>query len=231
MPRPPTTYAVAMLWAENLLLLLTDRRTGRLVVPWNRADLALAGSVLGQLWRTGRIEVERPDRPRRPGRIRVLDASPTGDEVLDRVLAALEGTQRRPIGAVHRIKSGIRRSLYERLQARGVLMHRTGRVLGFVPIDLWPARDARSHDPFDRRLVNWWTSPTYREATEDAECASATALLSAIGAVGPVARRAGLAERTRGIQRTAAQVRETSWVATAVHQIVTAQQAGAAGTG
>ncbi|SDB80246.1 Golgi phosphoprotein 3 (GPP34) [Raineyella antarctica] len=217
-----------MLWAENLLLLLTDRRTGRLVVPWNRVDLALAGSVLGQLWRTGRIDVDHPERPRLPGRIHVLDASPTGDEVLDRVLAILATTERRPIPALHRIKAGVRRSLYERLEAEGVLVHRTGRALGFIPLDLWPVRDARSHEPFTRRLVNWWTSPTYREASDDAECASATALLGAIGAVGPVVRRVGPAQQARGVQRTAALAREASWVATAVHQIHTSQQAGAA---
>lgn len=219
-----------MLWAEDLLLLLTDRRTGRLVAPWNRADLALAGSVLGQLWRSGRIDVDRPDRPRRPGRIRVLDASPTGDEVLDRVLASLGGEPRRPIAAVHRTKLGLRRQLYQRLVDRGVLVHRTGRVLGFVPVDLWPARDATGEEPFVRRLASWWTSPTYREATVDDACASATALLDAIRAIRPVARRLGLLGQLRSIQRTAAQVREASWPATAVHQIVTAQQAAAAGS-
>lgn len=217
-----------MLWAENLLLLLTDQRTGRLVVPWNMADLALAGSVLGQLWRTGRIDVDDPDRPRRPGRIRVLDASPTGDDVLDRVLASLSGADRRPVAAVHRIKAGIRRALYERLEQRGVVSHRVGRVLVMVPIDEWPSRTPDAREPFEERLGHWWTSATYREATGDMECASTTALLSAIGAVAPVARRMGLTPRVRSIRRLAAQVREASWVASTVHRIRAAQQASAA---
>jgi len=216
-----------MLWAENLLLLLTDQRTGRLVVPWNMADLALAGSVLGQLWRTGRIDVDDPDRPRHPGRIRVIDAAPTGDDVLDRVLVALAGTDRRPVAALHRIKAGIRRALYERLEQRGVVSHRVGRVLIVLPIDEWPSRTPDTREPFEERLGHWWTSPTYREATGDVECASTTALLSAVGAITPVARRMGLGPRIRSIQRLAAQVREASWVATAVNQIRTAQQAAA----
>ncbi|WP_194793087.1 GOLPH3/VPS74 family protein [Raineyella fluvialis] len=214
-----------MLWAENLLLVLTDRRTGRLVVPWNMADLALAGSVLGQLWRSGRIDVDAPDRPRRPGRIRVLDDRPTGDDVLDRVLAALDGADRRPVAAIHRIKTGIRPALYQRLEDRGVVSHRVGRVLVFLPIDEWPARTPDATEPFEERLGHWWTSAPYREATDDMECASATALLSAIGAITPVARRMGLAGRVRMIQRLAAQVRESSWVATTVNRIRTAQQA------
>lgn len=214
-----------MLWAENILLLLTDQRTGRLVVPWNMADLALAGSVLGQLWRTGRIDVDAPEHPRRPGRIRVVDASPTGDDVLDRVLTALADADRRPVAAVHRIKAGIRRALYERLQERGEVSHRQGRVLILLPIDEWPSRTPDVRAPFEERLGHWWTSATYREATDDVECASATALLSAIGAITPVARRMGLAPRVRSIQRLAAQVREASWVGSAVNRIRTAQQA------
>lgn len=216
-----------MLWAENLLLLLTDRRTGRLVVPWTRVDLALAGSVLGQLRRTGRIEVDDPDNPRRPGRIHVLDASATGDGVLDTVLAALAGNDRRPVVALHRIKLGLRRTLYERLQARGLVSHRTGRALLVLPVDEWPAQDAENPEPYAERLAHWWTSATYREALDDPESASTTALLSAIGAITPVARRLGLAGRVRGIQRVATPVREASWVATAVHTVTTAQQAGA----
>ena len=218
-----------MLWAENLLLLLTDARSGKLVVPWNRVDLALAGSVLDQLWRAGRIAVDRPDRPRRPGRIRVLDASPTGDAVLDDVLAGLREAERRPIGAIHRIKGGIRPRLYQRLRERGVLDHRRGRVLGLVPVDLWPARETATVQPYADRLVDWLTSAPYREATGDEECASASALLVATNALGPVLRRAGLSGQVRAVRRTALRSREASWAATAVQQIVTSQQAAASG--
>lgn len=218
-----------MLWAEDLLLLLTDRRTGRLVGPWNRVDLALAGSVLDQLWRDGRIAVDHPDLPRRPGRIRVVDAAPTGDDVLDGVLAVLDGADRRPIAAVHRIKGGIRRALYERLEDRGVLVHRTGRALGFLPLDLWPARDGSGEEPFGGRLASWWASPSPSRAGDDATYASATALLEAIGALRPVAQRLGQAGRLREIRRLGAQARQDSWPATAVHRIVTSQQAATAG--
>ncbi len=216
-----------MLWAEDLLLLLTDRRTGRLVVPWTRTDLALAGSVLDQLRHTGRIEVDRPDRVRRPGRIRVLAPSPTGDAVLDRVLAELDGADRRPIAAIHRIKGGLRRELYERLVTAGALSQGIGRVLGFVPVEVWPARDPDLQAPFIGRLASRWTSPGLREVTTDPECASATALLGAIGSIGRVARATGLSGQVRQIQRTAARLRQESWVAWAVHSIVSAQQASA----
>lgn len=218
-----------MLWAENLLLLLTDARSGKLVVPWNRVDLALAGSVLDQLWRQERLAVDHPERPRRPGRIRVLDASPTGDAVLDEALGVLQATPRPPIGAIHRIKGTIRPHLYQRLQERGVLDHRRGRVLGFVPIDLWPARDSTTVQPYADCLRRWWTSAPYREATGDEECASASALLAATNALGPVLRRAGLSAQVRAVRRTALRSREASWAATAVQQIVTSQQAAVSG--
>lgn len=214
-----------MLWAENLLLLLTDQRSGRLVAPWNRVDLALAGSVLGQLSRQGRIGVDHPGRPRRPGRIRVLDASPTGDDILDPVVAMLAETPRRPVVAIHRIKQGIRRSLYDRLAQRGVVGHRTGRTLLIVPVDEWPPHDPAVTAPFAGRLAHWWSSAPFREATGDDECSSASALLEAIGAIRPVAGRIGLAGRYRTIRQLAVRERQASWVATAVYEIYTANQA------
>ena len=66
--------------AEDLLLLLTDDDTGRLVVSGSYVDVALGGALLVELSMKGRAGVDARKR------LLVRDPSPTGDVLLDRAL-------------------------------------------------------------------------------------------------------------------------------------------------
>lgn len=76
-----------MLIAEDLLLLLTDDRTGRLAGSGTEVDVALGGALLVELTMEGRVEVTEDGGMLRRNRVTVRDAAPTGDEVLDEALA------------------------------------------------------------------------------------------------------------------------------------------------
>ena len=68
-------------FAEELLLLLLEDQGGRFVpLPDRSLDYALAASVLMDLTLEGRIDTD-------PDRLVLVDSTPTGDELLDPVLA------------------------------------------------------------------------------------------------------------------------------------------------
>ena len=79
-----------MLLAENLLLLVTDDASGRLRVPADQLDPALAGAILVELTMMGRVDLSGEGSAGKPGRLIVSDSSPAGDEVLDEALRILE---------------------------------------------------------------------------------------------------------------------------------------------
>ena len=74
-----------MLIAEDLLLLLTDDRTGKLLAPSNQVDIALGGALLVELALAHRVEVVLASTPPRRRRARAwaerkkLDSFPTQD--------------------------------------------------------------------------------------------------------------------------------------------------------
>src|SRR6202021_2246924 len=107
-----------MLLAENLLLLVTDDASGRLYVPTDQLDPALAGANLIQLTMMGRVDLsgEGAGSAGKPGRLIVCDPSPAGDEVLDAALRiVLERTGRKPSAVVRPLGKDLRRTRYERL--------------------------------------------------------------------------------------------------------------------
>jgi Golgi phosphoprotein 3 (GPP34) len=81
-----------MLLAENLLLLVTDDASGRLRVPTDQLDPALAGANLVELTMMGRVDLSGAGGAGKPGRLIVCDASPAGDEVLDAALPQAPGS-------------------------------------------------------------------------------------------------------------------------------------------
>ena len=143
-----------MLLAEDLLLLLTDDRTGRPAASGNELDLALGGALLVELAMRERVEVEEGGGIFRGDRVMVKDAEPVGDEILDGALARLVAKDgRRASDAVGLLGKKVRRRLYDRLVARGVLRVHRGKVLGIFPTEQWPAQDAGHEDEVRRRLV------------------------------------------------------------------------------
>jgi hypothetical protein len=67
-----------MLLAENLLLLVTDEASGRLRVPGDQLDPALAGANLVELTMMGRVDLSGEGSAGKPGRLIVPDSSQDG---------------------------------------------------------------------------------------------------------------------------------------------------------
>lgn len=128
------------LYAEDLLLLLTDAESGKRTVDTTRLDLALAGAVVLELVELGRLELSGPGAEVRAGRLVVRDDSPTGRPVLDTALERLGRSRpQKPQQALQRLTKGLRSSVYGSLEVRGVVRRRPGRALGVFTSDQWPA--------------------------------------------------------------------------------------------
>src|ERR1700685_2897175 len=113
-----------MLLAQNLLLLVTDDASGRLYVPTDQLDPALAGANRIQLTMMGGVDLsgEGEGGAGKPGRLIVCDPSPAGDEVLDAALRIVLGrTGRKPFAVLRPLGRDLRRTLYERLAAAGAV--------------------------------------------------------------------------------------------------------------
>jgi hypothetical protein len=76
-----------MLIAEDLLLLLTDDETGKLVASASEVDVALGGALLVELTLMQRLDLAGPSEQVRKGHLVVRDASATSDPLLDEALA------------------------------------------------------------------------------------------------------------------------------------------------
>ena len=142
-----------MLIAEDLLLLLTDDRTGKLAVSSNQVDVALGGAVLLELALAHRVDVAGESEAVRKGRLVVTDASPTSDALLDEALATLGTKQgKKPKDVVTALGKGLRDRLHARLADRGLLREASGKILGIFPTRHWPANDT-AHENAVRALL------------------------------------------------------------------------------
>ena len=131
-----------MLLAEDLLLLLTDDETGKLVVSGSEADVALGGAQLIELTLAGRVDLTGEGEGRK-GRLVVRDTTPLADPLLGEALdlvASKEG--KKPDAVVGPLGRKLRDRLYARLAEQGVLRSERGKVLGIFPTQKWPAAEA-----------------------------------------------------------------------------------------
>src|SRR4051812_13671091 len=80
-------YGGDMLIAEDLLLLMYDDETGKPITGSPGLDYALAGAVLIELTVQHKLDITGPDSGEKPGRLKVLDGTPTEDPILDERLA------------------------------------------------------------------------------------------------------------------------------------------------
>lgn len=206
-----------MLLAEDLLLLLTDDRTGKLAASGNEVDLALGGALLVELAMRDRVEVETGSGIFRGDRVVVKDAEPVGDGILDEALAKLVAKDgRRATDAVGLLGKKIRRRLYGRLVAKGVLRVHRGKVLGIFPTEQWPSEDAAGEDEVRRRLV----VALQNGLAPDERTAALVSLLQALRrthkAVDP--QQAGMSRR----ELTAAgkRIAEGDWASAAVRRAI-----------
>jgi hypothetical protein len=200
-----------MLLAEDLLLLLTDDATGKLVVPSAQADVALGGANLVELTLMGRVGVD--DRKR----IVVPDPSPTGNQVLDAALEIVSDRQgKKPKSVVGPLGKHLRAALYDRLVAEGILRAEESKVLGVIPVHRWPAEQAE-HEASVRTQV---TQVLVQGTTPEPRTAALIALLHALKSehriVSP--KEHGLSKRE--LAARAKQVADGDWAAAAVRQAI-----------
>ncbi|GAB2671190.1 GOLPH3/VPS74 family protein [Kribbella swartbergensis] len=207
-----------MLIVEDLLLLLYDDESGKPITGAPGLDYALAGAVLIELTLLGKLDVAGEGEEVRRGRLKVLDASPTGDAVLDerlRYVASKPG--KRPKDQIGRLSKKLREQLLARLAERGVLEADEGKVLGIFPVTRWPAKDARHEVELRSTLesvLKVGTSP-------DERTGALIALLSALNVVPKVVTDA---VDKKALKQRAKEIAESDWAADAVKKAVTEMQ-------
>lgn len=221
MPRRPEGHG-SVLVAEDLLLCLTDDRTGRLVVSGSTVDVGLGGALLVELALRGRVAVAAAGERIRRGHLVVRDPTPTADPVLDDALAAVRAKGgRKPQHVVGGLGKGRRAQLYERLAAAGAVRREERRVLGLFPGRRWPAADVdRARGLRDRLAV-----ALQRGATDDARVAALVSLLAALDALHRVVVPAQVGLTRRELKERAKQIAAGEWAGKAVRDAIAGMNA------
>ena len=212
-------YVGCMLIAEDLLLLLYDDESGRPITGSPGLDYALAGAVLIELTMLGKLDIAGQGEAVKRGRLKVLDASPTGDAILDARLAVVASKPgRRPKDQIGKLSKKLRDQLLARLAERGVLAADRGKVLGLFPVTRWPAKDAR-HEAQVRTAIG---SVLKLGITPDERGCALIALLSALNVVPKVITDA---VDKKALKRRAKEIADSDWAADAVKKAVAEMQA------
>jgi hypothetical protein len=214
-----------MLIAEDLLLLVTDDASGRLSAQEAQVDAGLGGATLVELTLMRKVDLSGGTDEGKPGRIVVLDPSPPGDDVLDAALEILSAHQgKKPSAVIKPLSKNLRRTLYERLAASGVVRAEQGRALGIFPVHRWPVQDA-SHETEVRRLV---TQALTQQTAPDTRTATLIALLHALKCEHKVVdpRPYGLSRRQ--LRARAGEIAEGNWASEAVRKVINEMIAAAA---
>ena len=140
-------------FAEEIVLLLLDDRSGEFVPvpPWSR-KCALAGAVLMDLALHGRIDTDLR-------KLAVVDRSPTGDDLLDPVLAAIVA-EVETYDARHWVErmaeersDAIQSQALARLVKRGILESEGGRLLFVFRARRYPVIDGKAEREVKLRIM------------------------------------------------------------------------------
>ncbi len=208
-----------MLIAEDLLLLLYDDESGKPITGAPGLDYALAGAVLVELTMLGRLDIAGDGEEVKRGRLKVLDATPTGDAILDERLAYVaDKPGKRPKDQIGRLSKKLREQLLARLAERGVLTADEDKVLGIFPVTRWPAEDGRHEAEVRSALesvLKIGTSPDQRTG----------ALIAVLSALNVVPKIVTDAVDKKALKQRAKEIAESDWAADAVRKAVTEMQA------
>ncbi|MFI6677908.1 GPP34 family phosphoprotein [Kribbella sp. NPDC050470] len=208
-----------MLIAEDLLLLLYDDESGKPITGSPGLDYALAGAVLIELTMLGKLDVAGEGEEVKRGRLKVLDATPTGDGILDERLAYVAGKPgKRPKDQIGRLSKKLREQVLARLAERGVLEADQDKVLGLFPVTRWPAKDARHEAEMRTALESVLKVGT----TPDERTGALVALLSALNVVPKIVTDA---VDKKALKHRAKEIAESDWAADAVKKAVSEMQA------
>lgn len=184
---------------EEILLLLLDDETGKPVgLPGPAGDLALAGAILMELALAGRIDTDSD-------RLVVVQSRPTGDMVLDGVLARLAaGASGRSSGLwiqdIAKSASVLRAEVLERLLAAGVLRRIEDRFLWVFPERRYPKAPGRAETAEVRRRLR---AVLLEEAIPDPRDALLIGLAHATGLVPLVLTEEELARAAPRVEQVA----------------------------
>jgi hypothetical protein len=206
-----------MLIAEDLLLLLTDDRTGKLAVSSNQVDVALGGALLLELTLAHRVDVAGESEAVHKGRLVVRDESPTSDDPLDEALVQL-GKKRgkNPKDVVPVLGKGLRDRLHARLADRGLLREASGKTLGVFPTHRWTANDT-AHEDLVRALL---VDALRMGATDDLRVAALVSLLHSLKAVEKVIDPVTVGVTKKEVKATAKRIAEGNWASEAVRKAI-----------
>ena len=205
-----------MLIAEDLLLLLTDDDTGKLVATPAHVDLALGGAVLVDLTMAGNVDLTGPGADK-PGRLVVRDPTRPGDPVLaDALEVVRDRAGKKPTSVVGPLGKKLRDRLYARLVQYGVLRAEQDKVLGLFPRHTWPTQHAEHEAEVRARLEQ----VLVQGLTPDPRTAALVALLRALRALPKVVdpRQHGLTKRD--LDHRARAIAEGDWAAESVRKAI-----------
>ena len=206
-----------VLIAEDLLLLVTDDASGRLLAPAAQIDAGLGGANLVELTLINKVDLSGGGDKGKPGRIIVRDPSPVGDAVLDAALAILAAHQGdKPSTVIGPLSKNLRQALYERLAASGVLRAERGRSLGIFPTHTWPTQDAR-HEAEVRQLV---TQALVHKVTPDARTAALIALLHALRCEHKIIDLGPIGLSKQQLRARAEEIAKGNWASEAVRKVI-----------
>jgi Golgi phosphoprotein 3 len=138
-------------FVEEMVLLQLDDRHGSFVdLPQSAGDVVIAGAALMELALANRIDTDLE-------RLIIVDASPTGDDILDAVLARLaastdELTSAGAIALVTLDSRKFQEQALQRLVAKGVLRQAEGRWLWVFHSRRYPVIDDREQREVKTRL-------------------------------------------------------------------------------
>ena len=212
-----------MLIAEDLLLLLTNDETGKLVASASEVDVALGGALLVELTLMQRLDLAGPSEQVRKGHLVVRDASATSDPLLDEALAMVGEKQgKKPQNVVTALGKRVRvRLCITGLAGRGLLRAESGKVLGIFPCHNWPAQDATHEDSARADLLTALRNAMAPDPRTGALISRLLALNAVHKAVDPAA--AGLSKRE--MNANAKRIAGGDWASDAVRHAIDSMNA------
>ncbi len=209
---------MSSLIAEDLLLLLLDDDKGTLTAA-SYPQPILGGAVLMELALTGAVEVGAKEAFWRTAKVRVSAGARPADPVLVDALALVNERERAAEDLVNRLGKGLKETLTARLEQRGILERRDGRILGLFPRTTWPSVDS-THEQALRRAIE---ASLVQGVTPDERTGALIALLHAIGQAHRVIDRRGMPASE--VKARAKAISEGAWAAKAVKDAIAASVA------
>lgn len=138
-------------FAEEILLLALDDQSGRLQpLPERALDFAIAGAMLLELAFEKRVDTDATQ-------LMILDRGPTGDALLDEVMASLPAEEQQPtiqkaLARVALKAPGLKSSLFGSLVAKGILEEKDQRFLWVLKDRRYPKIDNQQEQEVRTRI-------------------------------------------------------------------------------